>query len=115
VELCGALTARYHANTFVFEAPFESQQSVLNAEFGQRVNLAEIRSGPITSIESQRGGFLSKSVFGISYLRKDPEGGPTAKFMCYIIKTKYPIDRTELANIRRTGCNRGIEKTGANN
>ncbi|MFY9566438.1 MAG: phosphosulfolactate synthase [Nitrososphaeraceae archaeon] len=95
----GALTARYPPNTFVFEAPFESQQSALIAEFGQRVNLAEIRSDAITSIESQRRGFLSKSVFGVSYLRKDPEGGPAAKFMYYIIKTKYPIDQSELANI----------------
>jgi phosphosulfolactate synthase len=62
----GALTARYSPNTFVFEAPFESQQSALIAEFGQRVNLAEIRSDAITSIESQRRGFLSKSVFGVS-------------------------------------------------
>lgn len=52
----GALTARYPPNTFVFEAPFESQQSALIAEFGQRVNLAEIRSDAITSIESQRRG-----------------------------------------------------------
>lgn len=95
----GALTAKYPPNTFVFEAPFESQQSALIAEFGQRVNLAEIRSEAITSIESQRRGFLSKSVFGVSYLRKDPEGGPAAKFMYYIIKTKYPIDQSELANI----------------
>jgi phosphosulfolactate synthase len=95
----GALTAKYPPNTFVFEAPYESQQSALIAEFGQRVNLAEIRSEAITSIESQRRGFLSKSVFGVSYLRKDPEGGPAAKFMYYIIKTKYPIDQSELANI----------------
>ena len=95
----GALTAKYPPNTFVFEAPFESQQSALIAEFGQRVNLAEIRSEAITSIESQRRGFLSKSVFGVSYLRKDPEGGPAAKFMYYIIKTKYPIDQSELTNI----------------
>jgi phosphosulfolactate synthase len=95
----GALTAKYPPNTFVFEAPFESQQSALIAEFGQRVNLAEIHSEAITSIESQRRGFLSKSVFGVSYLRKDPEGGPAAKFMYYIIKTKYPIDQSELTNI----------------
>jgi phosphosulfolactate synthase len=47
----GALTARYPPNTFVFEAPFEFQQSALIAEFGQRVNLVEIRSDAITPIE----------------------------------------------------------------
>jgi phosphosulfolactate synthase len=95
----GALTAKYPPNSFIFEAPIESQQSALIAEFGQRVNLAEVRSDAITSVESQRRGFLSKSVFGVSYLRKDPEGGPAAKFMYYIIKTKYPIDQSELTNI----------------
>ena len=95
----GALTAKYPPNTFIFEAPIESQQSALIAEFGQRVNLAEIRSDAITSVESQRRGFLSKSVFGVSYLRKDPEGGPAAKFIYYIIKTKYPIDQSELTTI----------------
>jgi phosphosulfolactate synthase len=95
----GALTAKYPPNTFIFEAPIESQQSALIAEFGQRVNLAEIRSDAITSVESQRRGFLSKSVFGVSYLRKDPEGGPAAKFIYYIIKTKYPIDQSELTSI----------------
>jgi phosphosulfolactate synthase len=95
----GALTAKYPPNTFIFEAPIESQQSALIAEFGQRVNLAEIRSDAITSVESQRRGFLSKSVFGVSYLRKDPEGGPAAKFIYYVIKTKYPIDQSELTSI----------------
>ncbi|MDQ3839752.1 MAG: phosphosulfolactate synthase [Thermoproteota archaeon] len=95
----GALTAKYPPNSFIFEAPIESQQSALIAEFGQRVNLAEICSDAIMSVESQRRGFLSKSVFGVSNLRKDPEGGPAAKFMYYIIKTKYPIDQSELTNI----------------
>ena len=95
----GALTAKYPPTTFIFEAPDEPQQSALIAEFGQRVNLAEVRSDAVASVESQRRGFLSRSVFGVSYLRKDPEGGPAAKFMYYIIKTKYPIDQSELTNI----------------
>lgn len=94
-----ALTSKYPPRTFVFEAPFEPQQSALIAEFGQRVNLAEIHPDVIASVESQRRGFLSKSSFGVSYTRKNPTGGPAAKFIYYIIKTKYPIEQGELMNL----------------
>ena len=40
----GALTAKFPPSTFIFEAPLESQQSALIAEFGQRVNLAEVQN-----------------------------------------------------------------------
>lgn len=95
----GAITTEYPPNTFIFEAPFESQQSALIAEFGQRVNLAEIHQDAIASVESQRRGFLSKSAFGVSYLRKNPEGGPAAKFIYFIIKTKHPIEQGELISV----------------
>ena len=39
----GALTAKFPPSTFIFEAPLESQQSALIAEFGQRVNLKSPR------------------------------------------------------------------------
>ncbi|NOJ26766.1 MAG: DNA mismatch repair protein MutT [Nitrososphaera sp.] len=92
----GAITNEYPPSTFIFEAPFESQQSALIAEFGQRVNLAEIHQDSIASVESQRRGFLSKSAFGVSYIRRNPEGGPASKFIYYIIKTKHPIEQGEL-------------------
>lgn len=92
----GAMTTQYPPSTFIFEAPHESQQSALIAEFGQRVNLAEVHQDAVASVESQRRGFLSKSAFGVSYLRKNPEGGPAAKFIYFIIKTKHPIDQGEL-------------------
>jgi phosphosulfolactate synthase len=92
----GAMTTQYPPSTFIFEAPHESQQSALIAEFGQRVNLAEVHQDAVASVESQRRGFLSKSAFGVSYLRKNPEGGPASKFIYFIIKTKHPIDQSEL-------------------
>jgi phosphosulfolactate synthase len=97
----GALTAKYPPTTFIFEAPLEHQQSALIAEFGQRVNLAEIHIDAVSSIESQRRGFPSKASFGVSYLRKDPEGGPAAKFVYFIIKSKHPIDQVELMEMSR--------------
>jgi len=98
-NLIGAITAKFPPSTFIFEAPLESQQSALIAEFGQRVNLAEIPPESVASVESQRRGFLSKAAFGVSYLRKDPEGGPAAKFIYYIIKTKHPIEQSDLISL----------------
>jgi len=94
-----ALTAKYPPNTFIFEAPLESQQSALVAEFGQRVNLAEIAMDHIASVESQRRGFLSKSSFGMSFMQKEIGGGPAAKFIYYLINTKYPIEQSDLIRI----------------
>lgn len=93
-----ALTAKFPPSTFIFEAPLESQQSALLAEFGERVNLSEIGIEFLASIESQRLGFLSKSSFSLTYL-KPPDGGPALKFVYYIIKNKNPIDQTELINL----------------
>ncbi len=95
----GAITNDYPPSTFIFEAPLESQQSALIAEFGQRVNLAEVHPDAVASVESQRRGFLSKSAFGVSYLRRNPEGGPAAKFIYFVIRTKHPIDQTELVSM----------------
>lgn len=94
-----ALTAKYPPSTFIFEAPLESQQSALVAEFGQRVNLAELSIDHIASVESQRRGFLSKSSFGMSLMQKEVGGGPAAKFIYYLINTKYPIEQSDLISI----------------
>ncbi|HZT36058.1 MAG TPA: phosphosulfolactate synthase, partial [Nitrososphaera sp.] len=95
-SMLGTLTSKFPPSTFIFEAPIEFQQSALLAEFGQRVNLAEIRLDAVASVESQRRGFLSKSSFTASYFGRDPEGGPAMKFVFYIIRTKNPIDQAEL-------------------
>ena len=95
-SMLGALTSKFPPSTFIFEAPIEFQQSALIAEFGQRVNLAEIRIDAVASVESQRRGFLSKSSFTASYTRRDPEGGPATKFVYFIIRTKNPIEQAEL-------------------
>lgn len=94
-----ALTTKYPPNTFIFEAPLPSEQSALIAEFGQRVNLAEIIIDNIASVESQRRGFLSKSSFGMSFTQKEIGGGPASKFIYYLIKTKHPIEQTDLINL----------------
>lgn len=97
----GAITSRHPPSTFIFEAPLEPQQSALIAEFGQRVNLAEVHQDAVALVESQRRGFLAKSAFGVSYGRKDPEGGPAPKFIYYLIKTKNLIEQGELIALSR--------------
>jgi len=95
----GALTAKFPPNTFIFEVPLESQQSVLIAEFGQRTNLAEVRIETVSAIESQRRGFPTKAAFSIAHLTKNPEGSPAAKFVYFVMKTKHPIDQVDLMNM----------------
>ena len=96
-----ALTANYPPSDFIFETPLETQQSAMIVEFGQRVNLAAITLNAIIQVESQRRGFLSKSSYDVSYNRKEPEGGPSSKFLYYIIKTKHPIEQGELITLTR--------------
>ena len=96
-----ALTSKYPPNTFIFEAPLASQQSALIAEFGQRVNLAEITIDNVPSVETQRRGFLSKSSFGMSFSQKEIGGSPASKFIYYLIKTKHPIEQSDLISITR--------------
>lgn len=95
----GALTAKFPPSTFIFEAPLESQQSALIAEFGQRVNLAEVRIEAASAIESQRRGFPTKAAFSVSNLSKNPEGSPAATFVYFVMKSKHPIDQVELMNM----------------
>ena len=95
----GALTAKFPPSTFIFEAPLESQQSALIAEFGQRVNLSEVRIEAASAVESQRRGFPTKSAFSVSNLSKSPEGSPAAKFVYFVMKSKHPIDQVELMNM----------------
>jgi phosphosulfolactate synthase len=95
----GALTAKFPPSTFIFEAPLESQQSALIAEFGQRVNLAEVRIEAASAVESQRRGFPTKAAFSVYNLSKNPEGSPAAKFVYFVMKSKHPIDQVELMNM----------------
>jgi phosphosulfolactate synthase len=95
----GALTSKFTPSTFIFEAPLESQQSALIAEFGQRVNLAEVRIEAASAVESQRRGFPTKAAFSVSNLSKNPEGSPAAKFVYFVMKSKHPIDQVELMNM----------------
>ena len=95
-NLLSAITSKIPPNNIIFEAPLDIQQAVLIAEFGQRVNLGEIKLENAASIESQRRGFLSKASFSINPVKKAPNGSPATKFIYYIIRNKHPIEQSEL-------------------
>lgn len=98
-SIVGAITSKVSPNRIIFEAPLEIQQSALIAEFGQRVNLAETSLENVISIESQRKGFLSRSSYGISSIKKIAKGSPATKFIYYIIRTRNSVEQSELINI----------------
>lgn len=100
-SMVGLLTNKHPPNRFIFETPLEFQQFGLIAEFGERVNLAELDMDAVASVESERRGILSKSAFGNVNLREDPTGGPAAKFIYYLIKTKNPVEQSELITLSR--------------
>lgn len=94
-----AITSNVSPDKIIFEAPLEVQQAALIAEFGQRVNLAEIKLENVASIESQRRGFLSKASFSISSLKKNPNGGPATKFVYFILQNKNPLEQSDLIHL----------------
>ena len=95
-NLLSAITSKISPNNIIFETPLEIQQAVLIAEFGQRVNLGEVKLENVASIESQRRGFLSKASFSINPVKKGPDGSPATKFIYYIIRNKHPVEQSEL-------------------
>ena len=112
-NLLSAITTKISPISIIFEAPLEIQQAVLVAEFGQRVNLGEIRLNNVLSVESQRRGFLSKASFSITPVKKGPEGSLATKFIRYIIRNKHPIDQSELiyvTNLPRRTVQASIEE-----
>jgi len=98
-NIVGAVTSKISPNKIIFETPLEIQQSAMIAEFGQRVNLGETNLENVISIESQRKGFLSRSSYGISSMKKIAKGSPATKFIYYIIRTRNSMEQSELINI----------------
>ena len=112
-NLLSAITSKISPHNIIFEAPLEIQQAVLIAEFGQRVNLGELKIENVVSIESQRRGFLSKASFSISPIKKGPEGSPATKFIYHLIRNKHPIEQSELiyiSNLPRRTVQASIEE-----
>ena len=103
-KFISSLLSTYSQKNFIFETPIDSLQIHLIAKLGERVNLGLIDPFQVGLIEWTRRKHYSKleMVFGKQQnvpTFKNITGGPSVKFIYFIIKSIHPIDQTELMRI----------------
>jgi phosphosulfolactate synthase len=98
-----SLISTYSQNNFIFETDMESLQINLISKFGERVNLGLIDPFQVGLIEWSRRKVYSKLEISFdqqhNYNFRNLSGGPSVKFIFFIIKSFHPIDQTELMQI----------------
>ena len=98
-----SLISTYSPNNFIFETDMESLQINLISKFGERVNLGLIDPFQVGLIEWSRRKVYSKLEISLdqqkNYNFRNFSGGPSVKFIFFIIKSFHPIDQTELMQI----------------
>jgi phosphosulfolactate synthase len=98
-----SLISTYSQNNFIFETDIESLQINLISKFGERVNLSLIDPFQVGLIEWSRRKVYSKLEISFdqqnNYNFRNLSGGPSVKFIFFIIKSFHPIDQTELMQI----------------
>lgn len=82
--------------SLIFEAPSEAQQAALISEFGSSVNLGNVALGSIAALQSERRG-LRFDTFGINRPDEELAGGPSPKFVLFVIRHYQPIDQKEIS------------------
>jgi phosphosulfolactate synthase len=98
-----SLISTYSQSNFIFETDIEFLQINLISKFGERVNLGLIDPFQVGLIEWSRRKDYSKleksfdkqSTFNL----RNISGGPSVKFIYFILKSLHPIDQTELMRI----------------
>lgn len=98
-----SLISTYSQSNFIFETDIESLQINLISKFGERVNLGLIDPFQVGLIEWSRRKDYSKleksfdkqSTFNL----RNISGGPSVKFIYFILKSLHLIDQTELMHI----------------
>jgi phosphosulfolactate synthase len=98
-----SLISTYSQSNFIFETDIESLQINLISKFGERVNLGLIDPFQVGLIEWSRRKDYSKleksfdkqSTFNL----RNISGGPSVKFIYFILKSLHLIDQTELMRI----------------
>ena len=103
-KFISSLISTYSQSNFIFETDIESLQINLISKFGERVNLGLIGPFQVGLIEWARRkeySNLEKSFDkqSTSNFRNNISGGPSVKFIYFIIKSLHPIDQTELMRI----------------
>jgi phosphosulfolactate synthase len=93
-----AITSRFDHKDLIFEAPSETQQGALISELGPDVNLGNVSLGSVASLRSERLG-LRFDTFGVDRPRDEPAGGPSIKFVLFVVRRYQPIDQTEIVSL----------------
>jgi phosphosulfolactate synthase len=96
--LLRSITSRLDPKQIIFEAPTETQQAALIQELGPDVNLGNVGLGSIASLESERQG-LRFDTFGIDRPQKHLTGGPSVKFVLFVIRAYQPIDQRQIVTM----------------
>ena len=103
-KFISSLLSTYSQKNFIFETPIDSLQIHLIAKLGERVNLGLIDPFQVGLIEWTRRKYFSKLEMAFGKQQNIPTfknitGGPSVKFVYFIIKSIHPIDQTELMRI----------------
>lgn len=97
-ETLRAIASRVDYRDIIFEAPLESQQAALISEFGADVNLGNISLGSVAALQSERLG-LRFDTFGVARPVDISAGGPSVKFILFVIRHYQPIDQKEIVEL----------------
>lgn len=103
-KFISSLISTYFQKNFIFETPIDSLQIHLIAKLGERVNLGLIDPFQVGLIEWTRRKYYSKLEMALGKQQNIPNfknitGGPSVKFIYFIIKSIHPIDQTELMRV----------------
>jgi phosphosulfolactate synthase len=103
-KFISSLLTTYSQKNFIFETPIDSLQIHLIAKLGERVNLGLIEPFQVGLIEWTRRKYYSKLEMALGKQQNIPTfknitGGPSVKFIYFIIKSIHPIDQTELMRV----------------
>jgi len=94
------ITNQVDQKEIIFEAPQEAQQASLILELGSDVNLGNVSLTSVASLESERQG-LRFDTFGIDRPQKNVSGGPSVKFVLFVIRNYQPVNQQQLVSMTR--------------
>ena len=93
-----SIRTRFDYKQLIFEAPSETQQAKLISELGSDVNLGNVPLSSVAALQSERLG-LRFDTFGVDAPTGEPKGGPSTKFVLFVVRQYQPIDQREIASM----------------
>lgn len=96
--LLHAIVSHFDQTGIIFEAPSEVQQAALIQELGPEVNLGNVSLASVATLQSERLG-LRFDTFGVDRPAGELAGGPSIKFVLFVIRQYQPIDQKEIVRL----------------